>query len=488
MQQSPLPARTTRFRSDDRSREELPASTLARMRLLIALDALLVEGSVTGAAKTLQMSVPAMSRILAQIRELYGDEIVTRSGRSLVPTPFAESLRLRVRALTDEARMLLQNEHAPDPTIAGVPTSQLPTVQSPPLAVRPTTQLEGEPDRGVLSRRLQAGKGGRPTQRLASYISTVGAGIGQSRPLTRTEANDALSIILEGEADPVQIGALLVALQYRGINANELAGMVEAARRNCSPQAFPDSRAVLDWPVYRSPRNGTPPWFLLSAKLIADAGHRVVLHGFGASAGTWHSALAELEILTCPTLEEARQDLAARGIVFIPLAAIDPQMAALLSLYRLFEMRSPLSQVIQLLNPLAATHSFVGVPSRAARTLQRDAAEILGFKNFAAITSSRDLAQATPFRLTEFLLIADGKHHPSSIPPRSATQPRNQGTGFGAVEICLGLWRGSVRDADAMEIVVATAAYALIALSGGAKNYDEAHTEASRMWSERKTR
>ena len=469
--------------------EELPASTLARMRLLIALDALLVEGSVTGAARTLQMSVPAMSRVLSQIRELYGDDIVTRSGRSLVPTPLAESLRIRVRALAEEAGMLLQNESAVALPLLPTPSDrEVPTLQGPALAVRPTMLTDGEPGRAELARRLKVGKGGRPKQRLASYISTAGAGVGQSRPLTRTEACDALLIILEGEADPVQIGALLVALQYRGINANELAGMAEAARRNCTQSPRDDGVVQLDWPAYRSPRNKTPPWFLLAAKLIADTGRRVALHGFGAAPGTWHGALADLGIRSCMSLDQARSDLSANGIAYVPLTAIDPQMQALMSLYRLFEMRSPLSQVVQLLNPLGATHSFVGVPSRAARTLQRDAAEMLGFPNFAAIVSSRDLAQATPFRLTEFLLIANGKQYQSTIPARSMAQPRNPRNGFGAVELCLGLWRGTVRDADATEIVVSTAACALMALSEGGKDYDEAHAEAAQMWSERKTR
>lgn len=42
---------------------------LGQLRLLIALDALLVEGSVGGAAKQMGLSIAAMSRLLGQIRE-----------------------------------------------------------------------------------------------------------------------------------------------------------------------------------------------------------------------------------------------------------------------------------------------------------------------------------------------------------------------------------------------------------------------------------
>ncbi len=471
-------------------RTDLPSSTLGRMRLLVALDALLVEGSVTRAAKTLDMSVPAMSRLLSQLRELYGDEIVTRAGRALVPTPFAENLRDRVRALTNEASDLLQNAGPSDNTQpAGTPTSKLPIIQNPPLAISPTVLLEGEPDSGTLARRLaDIGTEAAPKQRLAGYISTVGAGIGQSRPLTRAEAEDALRIILEGEADPIQIGALLVAMQYRSITGNELAGMVEAARRNCLPleTALPDPGPDIDWPAYRSPRNRSAPWFLLAAKLVAQAGYRVVLHGYGSADGTWHSVLESLDIPTCLTIEEARDQMRDSRIAFIPLAAIDAQLQGLLSLYRLFEMRSPLNHVVQLLNPLAATHSFLGVPSAAARTLQRDAASMLGWRHFAAIASNRDIAQATPFHSTRIVLLENGAPRELSIPALDSAPPRSPRNGFSPLESCVGLWRGSVKDAHATEIVISTAAFALMSLSDGDMDIEAARTQAAALWSGRR--
>ena len=67
-----------------------PASSyLGRLRLLVALDCLLVEGSVTRAAERLALSPAAVSRLLGQARELYGDPLLKRSGRRLVPTPRA---------------------------------------------------------------------------------------------------------------------------------------------------------------------------------------------------------------------------------------------------------------------------------------------------------------------------------------------------------------------------------------------------------------
>lgn len=80
------------------------------MNLLVALDALLAEGSVTGAAERLQLSVPAMSRTLDRVRRMMGDPLFVRAGRGLVPTPRAEALREPVRALVAQAQELLAQD------------------------------------------------------------------------------------------------------------------------------------------------------------------------------------------------------------------------------------------------------------------------------------------------------------------------------------------------------------------------------------------
>jgi DNA-binding transcriptional LysR family regulator len=85
------------------------------LNLLVALDALLGEGSVQGAARRMNLSAPAMSRTLGRIRRAFGDEILVRAGRRMVPTPRALELAGRVRGLLDDARSLLRPEGAADP-------------------------------------------------------------------------------------------------------------------------------------------------------------------------------------------------------------------------------------------------------------------------------------------------------------------------------------------------------------------------------------
>jgi len=67
------------------------------LNLLVALDALLVERSITRAAERLHLSPSATSGALARLREFFGDELLTQIGRRMVPTPLGESLQVAVR-------------------------------------------------------------------------------------------------------------------------------------------------------------------------------------------------------------------------------------------------------------------------------------------------------------------------------------------------------------------------------------------------------
>ncbi|WP_329347778.1 LysR family transcriptional regulator [Streptomyces sp. NBC_01261] len=77
------------------------------LNLLAALDALLEEGSVQGAAARLHVTSPAMSRSLGRIRKATGDQILVRTGRHMTPTTRALAMRTQVHALVQQAHHLL---------------------------------------------------------------------------------------------------------------------------------------------------------------------------------------------------------------------------------------------------------------------------------------------------------------------------------------------------------------------------------------------
>lgn len=67
------------------------------LNLLLALDALLDERNVTRAAERLSVGQSAMSSSLGRLRKHFGDRLLVQDGKSLVPTPVAESLAPLVR-------------------------------------------------------------------------------------------------------------------------------------------------------------------------------------------------------------------------------------------------------------------------------------------------------------------------------------------------------------------------------------------------------
>lgn len=69
------------------------------LNLLVALDVLLVERSITRAAKRLNLSQSATSGVLARLRDYFEDDLLTQVGRNMVLTPLAESLADPVRSV-----------------------------------------------------------------------------------------------------------------------------------------------------------------------------------------------------------------------------------------------------------------------------------------------------------------------------------------------------------------------------------------------------
>lgn len=85
---------------------------------LATLDALLQESSVSGAARRLGLSTPAVSHALARLRERFGDPLLVRAGRHMILTPRAEALRPRVRAAVASAAQLFESPEDFEPSRA----------------------------------------------------------------------------------------------------------------------------------------------------------------------------------------------------------------------------------------------------------------------------------------------------------------------------------------------------------------------------------
>jgi DNA-binding transcriptional LysR family regulator len=89
------------------------------LNLVVALDALLRAGSVTGAAAELGLSQPAMSNALARLRVVLEDPLFVRQGKRLVPTPAAIELQPTLRRALAELELAMCSRRRFDPREAG---------------------------------------------------------------------------------------------------------------------------------------------------------------------------------------------------------------------------------------------------------------------------------------------------------------------------------------------------------------------------------
>jgi LysR family transcriptional regulator, nod-box dependent transcriptional activator len=83
--------------------------------LLVALDALLTEKSVTRAGERLHLSQPATSIILSRLRKYFRNELLAPVGRRMVLTPLAESLVQPVRSCLMQIQHTVASKAAFDP-------------------------------------------------------------------------------------------------------------------------------------------------------------------------------------------------------------------------------------------------------------------------------------------------------------------------------------------------------------------------------------
>lgn len=74
------------------------------LNLLIALDALIEAGSVTGAARRLNLSQPTVTGALKRLRDFFDDELLTQSGRQMFLTAKAIELAGPLRAILNQIR------------------------------------------------------------------------------------------------------------------------------------------------------------------------------------------------------------------------------------------------------------------------------------------------------------------------------------------------------------------------------------------------
>lgn len=87
-----------------------PSLSRLDLNLLVSLDALLTEASVTRAAERLHLSQPALSASLARLRTHFNDPILARRGNTYELTPLASRLLEQAPAALDAVRRVFESQ------------------------------------------------------------------------------------------------------------------------------------------------------------------------------------------------------------------------------------------------------------------------------------------------------------------------------------------------------------------------------------------
>lgn len=310
---------------------------------------------------------------------------------------------------------------------------------------------------------------------LADHVRTLGRGPGRSRSLTTEEACDAMRQMLTTKADSAATGAILMLLRMKGETAEEIAGFTRAAQE----QLVGEMHADLDWPSYAAGRTRGLPWFLLSAKLVALSGYRVVLHGWNGADDKVRKALGDIEIPTAKGVDQGQSLLEQHGIVYLPLETVNPALFALLQLREVLGLRSCVNTVCRMLNPASARASVQGVFHPSYRLLQADAAQLLGWENLTVIKGGGGEFERHPSKSIAAFGLRGQAHWEDNLPSKT-TLSRRLSDGPTDPTALKAMWEGQFEDAFAKAVVVGTASAALNTL--GAENPDDL---AEELWSKR---
>ncbi len=294
----------------------------------------------------------------------------------------------------------------------------------------------------------------------AQFVRILGKGKRGARNLTRTEAREAMGMLLDGKAEDTQLGAFLMLLRHKEESAEEMAGFAEAVRERLQVPRLPID---LDWPSYAGKKRHLP-WFLLAAKALANSGIKILLHGGGAhTAGRMYSEqlLEPLQIPLCRNWLDVEQAINTQHLAFIPLGDWMPELQRMIDLRNILGLRSPIHSLTRILNPLNARCGLQSIFHPGYQAVHREASQLLG-DSAIVIKGEGGEIEINPDATSHLYGTANGENWDEDWPALSAqrhVKPQSLDPAH-----LTAFWRGEVADDYGQLAVISTMALALRAL------------------------
>lgn len=207
--------------------------------------------------------------------------------------------------------------------------------------------------------------------------------------LTREEARDAMRKIMEGAATEAQIGALLVALKFKGEQPDEIIGFVEVMREKAVTIRIDDLDAV-DMCGTGGDGSGTFNISTAASFVVAGAGVTVAKHGNRSISSACGSAdvLKALGVNIDIPPASVEECINRRGIGFLFAPMFHPAMRyaarprAELGVKTCFNLLGPMT------NPAGVRRQLVGAFSPAAASTIAGVFHFMGVDKVCVIHSN----------------------------------------------------------------------------------------------------
>jgi anthranilate phosphoribosyltransferase len=187
----------------------------------------------------------------------------------------------------------------------------------------------------------------------ARFIKEIGRGKKGARSMSRDDARDLYTAMLDGRVSDLEVGAIVLAMRIKGESVDEIAGFLDAAEDSFERLPVPrgDYAPVLI-PSYNGARkmaNLTP----LLAMLMAREGVPVLVHGVSTDPGrvTTAEIFAAMGLRPATAIADIEPAAAAGQPVFMPIETLAPKMARLLALRRILGVRNSTHTLVKILQP-----------------------------------------------------------------------------------------------------------------------------------------
>ncbi|WP_373018042.1 glycosyl transferase family protein [Thiomicrorhabdus sp.] len=318
----------------------------------------------------------------------------------------------------------------------------------------------------------------------SEYLRILGKGPKSRRSLTVEETRGAVQHILQGTVTDKQLGAFLLLMRANGESQEELVGIVSQLRESLGMNRMAEDRIDLDWSAYAG-KWRYPPYFLLSIKLLAEAGYRILLHGdMGQFQNRQYveSFLQPLGFSSAASLNEARDLLQEPNLVYLPLNVMSPKLKEILHLKSELGVRTVFNTAVKLLNPLNAQASIQGIFHKGVEELHHAVAESMKTPKNLVFKGEGGEAEIRPDALTHLYFTEKGKSQLSDL-TAGALIDRQERPKQWLQQDLLALWQGELEDTYGYHAVIGSAGAALMLLEG--ISYEKGVRKARELWERR---